>query len=214
MSYQRNLKYLNKHRIIYRRDPINDKPTKVYSWGSYYENGTHECYTLFNSKAKINTYKSLKWHLLVLWYLNPQMKQNFFENLSHFIVDMSNGFVTFNVSDHSIKSIIYEVSMSDLDKPPRNRARKIIFKEFSGLTTEQKMSIVGQMVGRSKKITEDDIYQAMLDINESGKKITNKFLSDLLKCSTRTIQRNMSNTLKKEKELLNDTLITNEKIQH
>ena len=90
----------------------------------------------------------------------------------------------------------------------------IIFKEFSGLTTEQKMSIVGQMVGRSKKITEDDIYQAMLDINESGKKITNKSLSDLLRCSTRTIQRNTSNTLKKEKELLNDTLITNEKIQH
>jgi hypothetical protein len=39
MSYNRRLDFFNKHRIIYRRDPINDTPTEVYDWGSYYENG-------------------------------------------------------------------------------------------------------------------------------------------------------------------------------
>ena len=68
MSQERNMKYFNAKRIIYRREPITDIPTKVYDWGSYYENGTHECYELFRSKAKITTYKSLKWHMLVLWY--------------------------------------------------------------------------------------------------------------------------------------------------
>ena len=85
MSYERNLNYLNKHRIIYRRDPLTDKPTESFDWGDYYENGTYQCYTLFRSKAKITTYKSLKWHLIVLWYLNPQLDQDQFEKLARVI---------------------------------------------------------------------------------------------------------------------------------
>ena len=76
MSHERNLDYLNKRRIVYRRAPINDKPSEVYQWGGYYADGTYECYELFRSKAKITTYKSLKWHMLVLWYLNPQLDQD------------------------------------------------------------------------------------------------------------------------------------------
>ena len=86
----RNLEYLNKKRIIYRRQPINDKPTEVFSWGSYYEDGTHECYELFRSKAKITTYKSLKWHLYVLWYLNHQLDQEQFNNIARFICNKDN----------------------------------------------------------------------------------------------------------------------------
>ena len=49
MSYERNLNYLVKHRIIYRRDPLTDKPTESFDWGDYYEDGTYQCYTLFRS---------------------------------------------------------------------------------------------------------------------------------------------------------------------
>ena len=73
MSHLR-LKFLNKHKIIYRRDPVNDEPTEVYKWGCYYKYGTHECYELFRSKAKINTFRSLKWHILVLWYVKLYSK--------------------------------------------------------------------------------------------------------------------------------------------
>ena len=83
--YIRDTSYLNRHKVIYRRDPITDKPTDIFEWGYYYEQGTRECYTLFNSKAKINTYKGLKWHLYVLWYLNPQMDQEGFEALCKYI---------------------------------------------------------------------------------------------------------------------------------
>jgi len=50
---------------------------------------------------------------------------------------------------------------------------------------------------------EDDIYQCMLDLNDSKQKITISKLATLLKCTTRTIHRNMGNQLKLEKELLN-----------
>jgi len=49
----------------------------------------------------------------------------------------------------------------------------------------------------------------MLDLNEIGEKITIKHIAKLLKCSSRTIHRNMSEELKKEKDILN---IENEKI--
>ena len=66
------MKYLNDNRIVYRRYSP-DKPTQEYDWGWYYENGTYGYYSLFRSKALINSYKSLKWHLLTLWYLNPDI---------------------------------------------------------------------------------------------------------------------------------------------
>lgn len=206
MSHERNMKYLNQQRIIYRREPITDIPTETYEWGNYYENGTHECYDLFRSRAKITTYKSLKWHMLVLWYLNPDLTQDDFELLCRHLTHKPNGFVTFEVSEQLLKTMIYDVSMCDLDAPPKNKLRKILFKEFCGLSLEQKLHIVGQMVGRSKSIQEDDIYQCMLDVHDLGQAITINKLSSLLKCSTRTIHRNMSIELKKEKELLNKEL--------
>jgi len=71
---------------------------------------------------------------------------------------------------------------------------------------EDKLKIVGKLIGRQKQIHEDDIYQCMVDINEWGKKITLARIAGLLDCSIRTIQRNMCEELKREKELLNQQL--------
>ncbi len=103
MSYNRSLDYLNHKQIIYRTIP-RDKPTKRYDWGLYYEDGTYDCYDLFRSKAKITTYKSLKWHLLVLWYLNPQLTPDDFQQLAEVICYRQNGFITFNVSQQLLKT--------------------------------------------------------------------------------------------------------------
>ena len=46
----------------------------------------------------------------------------------------------------------------------------------------------------------------MLDLNDAGKKILVTQLALWLECSTRTIHRNMSEELKREKELLNKQL--------
>ena len=121
MSHERRLDYLNKHRIIYRRNPISDQPTKSFEWGDYYEDGTRECYDLFKSNAKINTYRSLKWHLYVIWYLNPKIDQDQFEELTKVITHKPNGFVTFNIPDDHLSDIVKHVTLQDLDKPPKNR---------------------------------------------------------------------------------------------
>ena len=205
MSHERKLDYLNKLRIIYRRNPISDKPTATFKWGDYYEDGTDECYTLFSSKAKITTYKSLKWHLLVLWYLNDHLDQDAFDDLASYICDKENGFVTFYVSPQLLEKIIYDVSIQDLERPPKNKLRKIIFKDNSGLTTKEKLQVVGRMIGK-RKLSETEIYDAMLLLHDEHERITIIKLAESLGCSTRTVHRNMSVELKKEKELLNKEL--------
>ena len=206
MSHDRNLEFLNKRKVIYRREPINDKPSEEFEWGYYYEQGTYECYELFRSKAKIPTYKALKWHLYVLWYLNPNMDQNEFETTVRHVCNIKNGFVTFNVSEQLLQNMMYEVSLKDLEEPPNNKQRKIIFKDNCQLTLTEKLSIVGKMIGKTKRISESDIYDAMLYIHDLNQKITINKLADHFGCTTRTIHRNMSNELKKEKELLNQSL--------
>ena len=105
-----------------------------------------------------------------------------------------------------LRKIVYEVSMLDLDEPPKNKARKIIFKESCLLSKREKLVIVGQIIGRSKKIQQDDIYECMLNLNDLGNLITITRLALELSCSPRTIYRHMPTELKKEKELLNQQL--------
>ena len=206
MSHERNLKILNNKHIVYKRDPIDDVPTHETDHYMFFEHGTYECYTLFASKAKITTYKSLKWHLLTLWYLNPDLDQDEFMEIAEIISIKEQGFTSFTIHIDLLRKMVYDVSMLDLDEPPRNKLRKVIFKYGSGLTKEKKLSIVGELIGRTRRIHEDDIYQCMLDLNDAGKKITITQLALWLECSTRTIHRNMGEELKREKELLNQQL--------
>ena len=203
---ERNLKFLNDRRIVYRRKPITDIPTTENEVYMFYENGTYECYELFRSKAKITTYRSLKWHLLTLWYLNPQLDQDDFMQIAEVIANKEHGFISFNIHPELLRKIVYEVSMCDLEEPPKNKLRKVIFKHNSGLCKEEKLRVVGELIGRSKRIHEDDIYECMIDLNDMGKKITIGRIAGLLDCSARTIHRNMCAELKREKELLNQQL--------
>tara|TARA_R100000995_G_scaffold10048_1_gene4194 strand:- start:613 stop:1233 length:621 start_codon:yes stop_codon:yes gene_type:complete len=206
MSHQRKMDYLLRKNIIWIRKPITDIPDIDTEQYMFYENGTHECYELFRSKAKITTYKSLKWHLLVLWYLNPQLDQDEFMSIAEMIAHKPNGFIAFAIHGELLRKIVYEVSMCDLEEPPKNKLRKVIFKYNCRLSKEDKLRIVGELIGRSKKIHADDIYQCMLDLNDMGKRITMSRIAGLLDCSSRTIHRNMPEELKKEKELLNQQL--------
>ena len=202
----RNLTYFNNNRIVYKRDPIKDKPTHETNQYMFFEQGTHECYHLFTNKAKITTFKSLKWHLLVLWYLNPQLDQDQFMIIAEILAHKSNGFTSFQIHEDLLRKIVYEVSMLDLEEPPKNKLRKVIFKYGNRLSKEEKLRVVGELIGKSKRIHADDIYQCMLDMHDMGKKITIGRIAGLLDCSTRTIHRNMCEELKREKELLNKQL--------
>ena len=192
-------------RIIYRYDGIDqpDIETKQYK---YYENGTYSCYHLFNTKAKITTYKSLKWHLLVLFYLNEDNEYSsspFFEHLARFIAKKDNGFVTFFISEKALNDMIIDVYQHGGDAP-KNKLRKVIFKPYNMLTLNQKLSIVGKLIGR-RSICKETIYQAMIDISEH-RKITMRWLAEVLGVSQRTVYRHMCDELKLAKQEMNEEI--------
>ena len=202
----RKFKYLwNKH-VVYRRDPISDIPDEETDQYMFYKNGTYQAYDLFKSKAKITSYKSLYWHMLVLWYLNPNWEDSDAMDIATYITYKPNGFVTFNINKWNIARLVYEVSCLDLDEPPRNKLRKVIFKAGCGLTKSEKLSIVGKLVGRMNGVKKEDIYTSMLLINDSDEKITIAKLAKSLKCTPRTIHRRMCDELKKVKLELNEEI--------
>ena len=128
------MKWLDNKRIIYYRNPITDIPTESTNLYDYYAEGTYQCYSLFRSKAKITTYKSLKWHMLVLRYLNDNLLDVEFASICHFLADKDNGFVTFFIKSKVLHNMIKEV-LGVGDTPPRNRIRKVIFKPYTLLTS-------------------------------------------------------------------------------
>jgi len=206
MSDRKNLDWLNRKRICYVQYPITDKPTEVYNWGWYYECGTYQCYELFRSKAKINSLRSFKWHLYVLLYINDGILFDQFKDLVYFLATKDNNFVNIDLSVSLLDNLISEMHGNEIKFAPRNKLRKVIFKIGTGLEIHEKLSIVGKLIGRSKKISEQDIYECMLDINAAGKKITVTLLSKLLCCSTKTVHRNITDQLIEEKKILNESL--------
>ena len=199
------MKYLWDNEVVYRRDPTTDVPdieTKQYM---FFKNGTHQCYDLFRSKAKITSYRSLYWHMLVLWHLNPEWEDGDAYKILIFLMDKSNGFTTFSLNKWNMKKLIHELSVLDRDEPPRNKIRKVIFKDFSGLSKSEKLSIVGQLIGRSS-ITKEDIYETMLYKNSCNEKITISWLPETLKVTPRTIHRRMCQELKQVKTELNEEI--------
>ena len=209
MSYNRNIKWLDNRRVIYRCEPVSDIPTIETNQYMFYENGTYQHYHLFNSRAKITTYKSLKWHMLVLYYLNIDgiegdeiSLEDDMRSVFKFIANKENGFVTFFIKQKILHEMIEDVFNQGGD-PPKNKLRKVIFKIHSGLNLSEKLKIVGKLIGRSK-LDKEQIYECMLDLNHMGKKITISRIAGLLECSARTIYRHMCNDLKHEKYILNE----------
>jgi hypothetical protein len=205
-SMERKFEYLINNRVIWRRDPVTDKPDIETDQYLFYKNGTYQCYNLFRSKAKITTYRSLKWHMLVLWHLNLDWDEHKAMDIAMYITDKENGFITFNINRWNVARLINDLSVVDLEHPPTNKLRKIIFKWNCGLTKSEKLSIVGQLIGKMNGVDKSDIYEAMTQINYEGYKIIISKLAKMLNVTPRTIYRHMNDELKQEKERLNEEI--------
>ena len=199
-------KYLWDRQVVCRRNPTTDIPDEETDTYMFFKEGTHQCYDLFRSKAKITTYRSFKWHMLVLWYLNPDWEKDDAIDIAMYIADKINGFTTFNMNKWNIERVINDIYLMDLEEPPRNKLRKIVFKHNCGLTKSEKLSIVGKLIGRLNGVKKEDIYTSMLLINDSDEKITIAKLAKSLKCTPRTIHRRMCNELKQVKLELNEEI--------
>ena len=203
---ERQFKYLINRRVVWRQEPTTDTPDEETKHYMFYKEGTYQYYNLFRSKAKITTYRSFKWHMLVLWYLNPNWEKKDALDIAMYLSYKPNGFTTFTINKWNVERLVEDVYNMELDEPPRNKLRKIVFKWNCGLTKQEKLSIVGKLIGRLKGVDSADIYEAMLQTNYKGNKITISGLAKTLNVTPRTIYRRMNKypDLKQEKEILNE----------
>ena len=202
----RRFKYLWDKQVVYRRDPITDIPDEENNTYMFYKSGTYECYDLFRSKAKITTWRSFYWHMLVLQHLNPDWSAEDKLQVATFLSYKPNGFTTFNMNKWNINRVVSDIDKMDADEPPRNKLRKIIFKSNTGLTKSEKLSIVGKLIGRLNGIKKEDIYDSMLLLNDSDQNITIAKIAKSLKCTPRTVHRHMCDELKQIKIELNEEI--------
>ena len=202
----RNFKYLINRRVIWRRNPITDIPDEETDQYMFFKEGTYQCYDLFRSKAKITTWKSFYWHMMVLWHLNPEWKDEDAMTIATYLAYKPNGFTTFTMNKWNIARLVKDIGLLDLETPPQNKLRKIIFKPDSGLNKSEKLKIVGKLIGRLRGVQKEDIYETMLLINEEDQKVTIAKLANSLGVTPRTIHRHMCEELKQVKEELNEEI--------
>jgi len=202
----RKFKYLWDNRVVYRRYPTTDVPDEETEHYMFYKEGTHQCYDLFRSRAKITTWRSFYWHMMVLWHLNPKWDDAKAIEVATYLAHKPNGFTTFSMNKWNLSRLVYEVSVLDLDTPPQNKLRKIIFKPSCGLDKTEKLRIVGKLIGRLRGVKKEDIYEAMIQTNHEGDKIIISKLAQMLNVTPRTIHRHMCDELKKEKQILNEQI--------
>ena len=180
---------LHRKKIIYKGYPDEKEATSTYEWGWFYEEGTYDYFNLFNTKHKITTYAQLFWYLSVLRYLNPLLDENKLSDVAKIISNPSNGFMLFKPIHKSIENMVNDVLNIDSGERPKNRIKKVIFKDFCGLTANEKISISNKIInqayrdrgetrpktgGRKKQIDASTIYEAMLLLNDQRIKITTK----------------------------------------
>jgi len=144
--------------------------------------------------------------MLVLWHLNPEWEEADAMEIATYLAYKPNGFTTFTMNKWNIARLVYEVSVLDLETPPQNKLRKIIFKPNCGLDKIEKLKIVGKLIGRLRGVQKEDIYEAMIQTNHEGDKIIISRLAKMLNVTPRTIHRHMCDELKKEKEILNEQI--------
>jgi len=206
ITMDRRFKYLWDNRVVYRRNPITDTPDEETDQYMFYKDGTHQCYDLFRSKAKITTWRSFYWHMMVLWHLNPEWDDAKAMEIAEYLAYKPNGFTTFSMNKWNLARLVYEVSVLDLETPPQNKLRKIIFKPNCGLDKIEKLKIVGKLIGRLRGVQKEDVYTSMLLLNDSDEKITITKLANSLKVTPRTVHRHMCGELKQIKKELNEEI--------
>ena len=127
-------------------------------------------------------------------------------DIAMYISYKPNGFTTFTINRWNVARLIDDISVMDLEEPPRNKLRKIVFKRFTGLDKIEKLRIVGKLIGRLRGVQPSDIYEAMIQINYEGDKIIISKLAKMLNVTPRTIYRCLDKhpALREEKEILNE----------
>lgn len=168
-------------------------------------------HSLYRTTRKINTFAELEYVAEKFVWLNPDFDLEKMKMLFYILSDRQNGHVIRTYGQPRVEQMVERVH-DNQKEPYCHKLRKVIFNPNKMLDRKEKMKIVGMLISRKKRPTEERINEAIQDLWIDKQKITIKSVSEHLDVSRHLIRwffdehqlsfiKSMNEEIRKENEL-------------
>ena len=130
-------------------------------------------HSLYRTTRKINTFAELEYVAEKFVWLNPDFDLEKMKMLFYILSDRQNGHVIRTYGQPRVEQMVERV-YDNQKEPYCHKLRKVIFNPNKMLDRKEKMKIVGMLISRKKRPTEERINEAIQDLWIDKQKIYQK----------------------------------------
>lgn len=165
-----------------------------------------ECY------ARIASFDQLEYYAEVFLYLNPDVSKSLLLGIFQWLGNRENGKTIRTYGKHRISDMVDKV-YNERTTPWCRRMRRVLFNPNSIMSVEDKLSITAHVVGRGMSYTESDLKETITSMSKTRVIATQESIAKDMGCSVRTIQRLMTEELRKVCRYNNNKIKRENKIE-
>lgn len=169
-------------------------------------------YNLKNIDSKVSSFEQLTYYAEVFFYLNPDIDFKIFLGLFLSIANTDFSKTIRTYSKGRVKHMCEHV-YNERKIPHCSQWRRIIFNPSKIIRNDEKMSIAGEIFKRHLSITSLDVEKAVAQLKMANIEIKASRISDILSCSQKTVQRNMTTDIKNNIKKSNAFIRRQKKVQ-
>ena len=162
-------------------------------------------YSLYRSKRKINSFSELEYTAEKFVHLNPDFNLDLMKSLFVSLSDRDNGHIVRTYGKDRVEAMVESVYIKRKE-PYISRLRKIIFNPNKMLSKEEKMKIVGEIIGSKPVISEEDINLVVDDLYLSKEPVTIAKLAELCDTSRYMIKKSITDEVMEKINAMNSKI--------
>lgn len=167
-------------------------------------------YSLKNIDFKVTSFNQLEHYCSILFFLNPDIEIDRLIGIFQYIGSRDSGKCIRTYGKARIQMMCEEV-YEKRKTPYCRRMRRVVFNPSCVMSTQEKMSLTAELIGRSNKFTSMDAIRAINDLSYRNEVATNKTIAQAMGCSQKTVSRIMKDEQIKEIVKENNKEIRKEK---
>lgn len=152
-------------------------------------------YDLRETYARIASFDQLEYYAEVFFHLNPDIDYGLFKGIFTWLANRENGKTVRTYGKARVEEMTHKV-YNQRTTPWCRRMRRVIFNPDKIISSEEKMSITAQIIGRGISYTEYDLRQVIEGMYKARMIATLSSIADNMGCSERTVQRLMNHQIK------------------
>lgn len=167
-------------------------------------------YSLKNLNFKVTSFNQLEHYCSILFFLNPDIELDRLTGIFQHIGSRDSGKCIRTYGKSRIELMCKEVYEAK-KTPYCRRMRRVVFNPNCVMSTQEKMSLTAELIGRSNAFTSMDAIRAINDLRYRNQLATNRNIAQTMGCSERTVTRIMKDEKIKEIVKENNREIRKEK---